>query len=191
MRDAAVQHNQAMAEREEELEVPAVLQSNQAAASTKGRLPNLEYGLLGRSVLEQHSRYVSLPRAPLPPQHQRVPDEELPAIPQGSDAWFAARADAITASNAALWLELERIHSCKNVGTAGLPVRADTGDADLQHAFTALMAAGGQRPPPPAQQRSAFSSCAMQMGSVKEPDVLLTHAQHMDNCKRCSVIYIF
>lgn len=86
---------------------------------------------------------------------------------------------------------LKESTAAKTLAAAGLPVRADTGDADLQHAFTALMAAGGQRPPPPAQQRSAFSSCAMQMGSVKEPDVLLTYAQHMDNCKRCSVIYIF
>lgn len=96
--------------------------------------------------------------------------------------------DAITASNAALWLGLKEPTAAKTLAAAGLPVRADTGNADLQHAFAALMAAGGQQPLPPAQQRSAFSSCAMQMGSIKEPDVLLTYAQHMDNCKRYLII---
>lgn len=84
MQDAAIQHNQAMAEREEESDVPAPAtpQSNHAAAATKGRLPNLEFGLLGRSALEQHSRYVSLPRAPPVPQHQRIPDELFPRVPR-------------------------------------------------------------------------------------------------------------
>ena len=182
--DAAIQHNEALAVREAEDSALAEEGSTAAADMTKGRLPNLHYGLFGQSFLEQHRRFVSMPEPPqLPPGHV-IQDSELPFVPQRTEAWFTARKSAVTASNMALLLGLKIPSAAKTLASAGVGVHADKNCADMTHAFGTLMAAIGLHDPPPAQQRSAFASCAMQMGSIKECDVLLSYAQHMDALKR-------
>ena len=87
MQDAAIKHNEAMAEREADQDASEqqVQQGSEDAANmTKGSLPNLEFGLLGRAALEQHCRFVPLPPLPQLPAEQPIPDSLLPLIPQGN-----------------------------------------------------------------------------------------------------------
>lgn len=165
-------------------ELGATEAGSTAADVTKGRLPNLHFGLVGQAVLEQHRRFVSLPQRPEPPPGHITEDSELPFIQQRTKQWFAARESAVTASNMALLLGLKEPSAAKALGSAGLGVHPDKGCADLSRASAVLMGAMGPQALPPVQPRSAFASCAMEMGTIKECDVLLSYAQHMDAVNR-------
>src|SRR5206468_1524602 len=128
----------------------------------------------------QHSRFMPLPPLPELPPGQPIPNSLLPRIHQGTVEWFEARRNSLTASNCALWLGLKKGSAAKKLAACGMVVHVEAGCTDLQHAFATLMAATGNQELPPAQPRSAFASCAMKIGSIKEDDVLLTYAQHMD-----------
>ena len=176
-------HNAALAEQEVDAARADQGSITSAGQMTKGRLPNLDFGLHGQAVLEEHDRYVSLP----PPQEismGQVLDAQLPHIPQRTPQWFAARRSAITASNAAVWLGLKEPGAARSLAEAGLKVHADIGSAQLQKAWLSLMAATMQLPAP-AEERSTFAVCAMEIGTRKEPDVLLTYCNYMDATQRC------
>ena len=66
----------------------------------------------------------------------------------------------------------------------GLKVHAQHGHDELTAAFQTLIAPGDAQA---ARELSSFAFCAMEMGTVKECDVLLTYAQHMDTCKMCAI----
>ena len=64
-----------------------------------------------------------------------------------------------------------------------LNVHAQQGHDELTAAFKALIAHGDAQA---ASNMLAFAVCAMEMGTVKECDVLLTDDQHIKICKMCA-----
>ena len=106
-----------------------------------------------------------------------MPDDMLPAIPQRTAAWFQVRRGAVTASSAAVWLGMKEPGSSKIFAGHGLSIFAAKGQGELQHAFQQLLSA---EPNGPSLVRSPFAACAMEMGTIKEADVLLTYAAYMD-----------
>ena len=63
-----------------------------------------------------------------------------------------------------------------------LKVFVDNGRAQLLEAFQTLSNPGA---PEAKKEVSLHSACAMAMGTLKEPDVLLTYARHMDASQEC------
>jgi hypothetical protein len=179
MQDAALACNAAIEEDNEAVE------DGRRRGPLQGRLPNLHLGLVGEDVLRSHPRYVPLAAVPELPAGVPVPDKDLPSVPQRSQAWFAARRSAITGSTAAIWLGLKEPSAAKALATAKLKVYPGDGHAELTRAFQALLAErkGSPAPVHAAGPLTAFSSCAMEMGTVKEPDVFLTYAHYMDDAK--------
>ena len=82
-------------------------------------------------------------------------------------------------------LRLKEPSAAKSLATAKLKIYPGGGRSELTRAFQALLAERKEMPAPlhVAGLRTAFSSCAMEMGTVKEPDVFLTYAHHMDDAR--------
>lgn len=149
----------------------------------KGCLPNLYLGAHGEDALTTHRRYVSLQRNHISDLLD-VPDALLPSIPQRTPAWFRARQTAVTASSAALWVGMKEHTFSKALASKGLCIYADDGHQALLQAIQELQSAA---PLPTAPKpRSPFAACAMEMGTIKESDVLLTYLNFMDANRECA-----
>ncbi len=179
LQDAVKQHTAHEAERAREHALKD--EPGRSGGPPKGRLPNLLLGSYGEAALHAHMRFQSLP-SHQQPAASRTQDEDLPHIPQRTGAWFQARRSAVTASNAALWLGMKEPEMSKELASKGLKVFAQQGHLQLLDAFQTLT-----NPDTTESEKrvSPHSACAMAMGTLKEPDVLLTYAQHMDASHMC------
>ena len=185
LQDAVKQHTAHEAERAREHALKDG--PGRSGGPPKGRLPNLLLGSYGDAALHAHMRFQSLP------SHQQfaagsIQDEDLPHIPQRTEPWFHARRSAITASNAALWLGMKEPEMSRELASKGLKVFAQQGHLQLLEAFQTLTDPDAAK----SEKRvSPHSACAMAMGTLKEPDVLLTYAQHMDASDMCVSPYSY
>ena len=179
MQDAAVACNAAIEDQNEAVD------DGRKQGPPQGRLPNLQLGLVGEAVLRNHPRFV--PLAAVADLLPGVPlaDTDLPSVRQRTPAWFAARRSAITGSTAVIFLGLKEPSAAKALATAKLKLYPGDGHLELTTAFQGLLAERKGLPAPlhATGPRTAFSSCAMEMGTVKEPDVFLTYAHHMDDAR--------
>jgi hypothetical protein len=145
----------------------------------RGSLPNLFLGTHGEARLRESPRYVSLP-AYDSTACATVTDRDLPRIPQRTAAWHKARQQAVTASSAALLLGMLEPKTSKQLAAHGLRLYSSDGHSRLLQALAHMHRT---EQPTRASGRGVFAACAMEMGTIKESDVMLTYLQHMDERK--------
>ena len=181
LQDALAAHTLHLAEKEEEQAARQAVPQSTSSGAPQGSLPNLFLGSYGSARLHAHPRYV-----PLPVHNSRalreVSDELLPSIPQRTALWYRARQGAVTASNAALFLGLLEPEASNQLASDNIRLHPTDGHARLLRALAEMSAAECSAAP----DRGAFAACAMAMGTIKEDDVILTYAQHMDEHKECA-----
>jgi len=142
----------------------------------RGGLPNLFLGGHGEERLRQSPRYVCLPAydgtacAP-------ITGQDLPGIPQRTAAWHKARQRAVTASSADLLLGMLEPKTSKELAACDLCPYASEGHNRLLQALTDMHLA---EPMSSVSGRGPFAACAMEMGTIKESDVIVSYLQHMD-----------
>lgn len=129
-------------------------------------------------------RYISL-AARDEPAHDTISDQDLPRVPQRTAAWYKARQGAVTASSAALILGMLEPKTSKELASYGLRLHASEGHARLQQALAKLQGSDHQRS---MSDRGPFAACAMEMGTIKESDVILTYIRHMDDRKEYAAL---
>ena len=76
----------------------------------------------------------------------------------------------------------------KKLAGKGLKVHALHGHTELLAAFRTICAPEAATA---NSMRTPFAPCAMEMGTLKECDVLLTYAEHMEACHICVSQHLF
>ena len=180
---AVTQHALAQ-ERTDQERRAAAIETPDRGGVPQGSLPNLFLGSHGEESLRNSPRYVCLPAydsaaCPTPTA------QDLPSIPQRTAAWHKARQHAVTASNAALLLGMLEPKTSKELAASKLRLYASEGHSRLCQALSDMRSA---EPASNVSGRGPFAACAMEMGTIKEPDVMLTYLQHMDDRKEYAPI---
>ena len=175
VQDAITQHSLAQERKELVRAAVAKAMAGRGKAPT-GSLPNLFIGSHNETKWRESPRHVSLPACDSS-ACATVSDQELSRILQRTPAWHKARQHAVIASSAALLLGMLEPKTSKELPGYGLRLYATEGHTRL------LQALAEMRSPVQGDSvagRGAFAACAMDMGTIKEEDVMLTYLRLMD-----------
>lgn len=94
----------------------------------------------------------------------------------------------MTASNGALLLGMKEPASSKELAAQGLSIYAAGGHSALLQALKEMKAPGDA---PAAGVAGPFPACAMKMGEIKEPDVLLTYLDSLMGARKECVAFTY